>query len=86
MTDNQLNIKLGQFTHELNVVLTKIKNRKATSLHGIPPEVWKIRKFNDLLLQYCNAVYNQNIRDGQNAASSLSSRKVTLEFPITTEV
>ena len=38
--DNQLDIKLGQFTQEeLNGVLTKIKSRKATSLLGIPPEV-----------------------------------------------
>ena len=24
-------------------------------------EVWKMTKFDDLLLQYCNAIYNQNI-------------------------
>ena len=24
------------------------------------PEVWKTRKFDDILLRYCNAVYNQN--------------------------
>ena len=38
--DCQLNIKLGQFTQEeLDVVLTKIKNRKTVSLDEIPPEV-----------------------------------------------
>ena len=37
---NQLEIKLGQFTQEeLNSVLRKIKNRKATGLDEIPPEV-----------------------------------------------
>ena len=25
-----------------------------------PPEVWKTRQFNDILLRHCNAVYNQN--------------------------
>ena len=30
---------------DLNVVLTKIKNRKAASLDKIPSEVWKTRKF-----------------------------------------
>ena len=41
---NKLDIKLGQFTQEeLNVVLTKIKNRKAASLNEILPEVWKTR-------------------------------------------
>ena len=48
--DNQLDIKLGQFTQELDVVLTKIKNRKAAGLDEIPPGVWKTRKFDDILL------------------------------------
>ena len=44
-------IKLGQFMQdELNVVQTKIKNREAAGLDEIPPEVWKTKKFNDLLL------------------------------------
>ena len=56
--NNQLDIKLGQFTQEeLNVILTKIKNRKAASLDKIPPEVWKTRKFDNLLFWYCNAVH-----------------------------
>ena len=59
--DNQLEIKLGQFTQEeFDVVLTKIKNRKAASLEEIQPEVWKARKFDDLLLRYCKAVYKRN--------------------------
>ena len=59
--NNQLDNKLGQFTHEeLDVVLIKIKKRKAAGLDEIPPEVWKTRKFDDILFRYCNAVYNQN--------------------------
>ena len=57
----QLDIKLGPFTQEdLDSVLRKIKNRKAAGLDEIPPEVWKTRKFDDILLRHCNAVYNQN--------------------------
>ena len=57
----QLDIKLGPFTQEeLDSVLRKIKNRKAAGLDEIPPEVWKTRQFDDILLQHCNTVYNQN--------------------------
>ena len=56
----QLDIKLGPFTKELDSVLRKIKNRKAAGLDEIPPEVWKTRQFDDILLRHCNAVYNQN--------------------------
>ena len=57
----QLDIKLGPFTQEeLDSVLRKIKNRKATGLDEIPPEVWKTRQFDDIQLRHCNAVYNQN--------------------------
>ena len=57
----QLDIKLGPFTlEELDLILRKIKNRKATELDEIPPEVWKTRQFDDILLRHCNAVYNQN--------------------------
>ena len=53
----QLDIKLGPFTQEkLDSVLRKIKNRKAAGLDEIPPEVWKTRQFNDILLRHCNAV------------------------------
>ena len=27
---------------------------------SFPPEVWKTRQFDDILLRHCNAVYNQN--------------------------
>ena len=57
----QLDIKLGPFTlGELDSVLKKIKNRKATELDEISPEVWKTRQFDDILFRHCNAVYNQN--------------------------
>ena len=57
----QLDNKLGAFTQEeLDSVLRKIKNRKAAGLDEIPPEVWKTRQFDDILLRHCNAVYNQN--------------------------
>ena len=45
---------------ETLAVLRKIKNRKAAGLDEIPPEVWKTRKVDDILLWHCNAVYNQN--------------------------
>ena len=57
----QLDIKLGPFTQEeLDSVLKKIKNRKTAGLGEIPPEVWKTRQFDDILLRHCNAVNNQN--------------------------
>ena len=47
----QLDIKLGPFTlEELDSVLRKIINRKAAGLDEIPPEVWKTRQFDDILL------------------------------------
>ena len=55
----QLDIKLGPFTQEeLYSVLRKI--RKVAGLDEIPPKVWKTKEFDDTLLRYCNAVYNQN--------------------------
>ena len=49
-----------QLDIKLDSVLRKIKNRKAAGLDEIPPEVWKTRQFDDILLRHCNAVYNQN--------------------------
>ena len=37
-----------------------IKIRKPAGLDKILPEVWKTRKFDDLLVQFCNTVYKQN--------------------------
>ena len=33
---------------------------KTAGLDEIPPEVWKTRQFDNILLRHCNAVYNQN--------------------------
>ena len=55
-----LDIELRPFTQELDSVPRKIINRKAAELDEIPPEVWKTRQFDDILLRHCNAVYNQN--------------------------
>ena len=72
----QLDIKLGQFTQEeLDSVLRKIKNRKAAGLDEIPPEVWKTRQFDDILLRHCNAVYNQNTIDRWTKGCILSFPK-----------
>ena len=60
----QLDCKLGPFTQEgLDSVLRKTKNGKAAGLDEILPEVWKTRKFDDILLRHCNAIYNQNPTD-----------------------
>ena len=57
----ELPIKKGPFIEaELEAVLRKLKNKKACGPDGIPPEVWKTGKFNDILLQLSNEVYNQN--------------------------
>ena len=57
----QLDIKLVPFAlEELESVLRKIKNRKATGLDEFPSEVLKTRHFDGILLRLCNAVYNQN--------------------------
>ena len=56
MINNQLDIKLEQFTQEeLDSVLRKIKNRKAAGLDEIPLEVWKTRVLDDILLRHCKS-------------------------------
>ena len=65
---------------ELDLVLRKIENRKAAVLDEIPPEVWKTREFNNILLRYCNTVYNQNtIQMDKKLHSPLSPRRVNSE-------
>ena len=59
--NKQLDIHLERFIQEVfDVVLRKIKNRKAAGLDEIPSEVWKTKKFNYFRLHYSNTVYNQN--------------------------
>ena len=48
---------------EFDSLLRKIKNRKGGGIDEISPKVWKTRKFDDILLRHCNAVYNQNTID-----------------------
>ena len=60
--EHELEIKTGPFNElELDLVLKKLQNKKADGLDGIPPEVWKTGKFNDLLLYYYNEVYKGNV-------------------------
>ena len=56
-----LNIETGIFTkYELEKAIKSIKNGKACGLDEIPVEIWKIPKFQDILLFSCNEVYEQN--------------------------
>ena len=42
-------------------LLRSLSNKySCVGLDEIPPEVWKTRQFDDILLRHCNAVYNQN--------------------------
>ena len=60
--EHELDIKTGSFNElKLDLVLKKLKNKKAGELDGIPPEVWKTETFNNLLLYYCNEAYNGNV-------------------------
>ena len=67
--NTRLDIKLGQFTK--CVVLSKIKNKKATGLDEMPPKVWKTKKFDDILLQYITKTQT----DRQKVAFPLSRKK-----------
>ena len=42
---------------------SEIKSRKAAGLYEILSEEWKIRKFDDILLRLCNAVYQRHIME-----------------------
>ena len=62
VVEHDLEIKIRPFNElELDLVLKKLPNKKATGLDRISPEVWKTGKFNDLLLYYCNEVYKGNV-------------------------
>ena len=50
------------------------------------PEVWKIKKFDNIFLQLCNAVYKENtIEEWKKVASFRSSRKPTTKLLRTTK-
>ena len=60
--EQELEIKTGPFNgFELDLVLKKLINKFAAELDGIRTNIWKTGKFNDLLLYYCNEVYNGNV-------------------------
>ena len=61
--NSQQDIKLGQFTEELDAVFKTIKKSKVSVLDKIPPEIWKTRKFYDMCLWLYNAIYKQNSRE-----------------------
>ena len=74
--DKQQDIKLGLITQEeLNIVQTKITNRNAASLDKVSTELWKTRKFDDILFRYRNAVYNENLIDRWTKGCILSLLK-----------
>ena len=55
----ELPIKKENFTKlELEKVKERLKCNKGFGLDKIPPEVWKSGAFDDLLLEWCNNVYN----------------------------
>ena len=55
-----LNIKTGIFEmYELNKAKKQVQNGKASALDNIPPEVWKREELSEILLGFCNDVYNQ---------------------------
>ena len=76
----QLDIKLGQFTQEdLDSLLRKIKNRKATGLMKYPKKYGRSGN----LMTYCSDtvmpyIIKTQLIDGQRDASSLSERWATL--------
>ena len=43
--------------------MTIVKQTLAAGLDEIPPEAWKTREFDYILLRHCNAIYNQNTID-----------------------
>ena len=45
--------------HQPDTSFVSQMQQKAAGLDEIPPEVWKTRQFDDILVQHCNAIYNQ---------------------------
>ena len=70
--NNQLDIKLGQFMpEELDEVLKKKKKIKNRNAWWNTPRSMENKETDDILLQYCNAIYNQNTIDGWTKGSIL---------------
>ena len=53
----------------------EIKSRRAAGFGKIPPEVWKTRKFDNIILQLYNAVYKQNTIEKYRKGCILSFSK-----------
>ena len=71
---------------ELEEVLKKISNNKASELDNIPGEVWKTGDYNEEILNFCNGVYNKNLLSGgQKDAYFPSPKKETWVSPQTIE-
>ena len=60
VVETMLNIKTGSFEmYELIKAQKQVQNGKASALDNIPPEVWKKEEMREILLGFCNDVYNQ---------------------------
>ena len=58
----------------VKTVLFQTIHSKAAEVDEIPPEVWKTREFDDILLRHCN-VYNQSTIDRWTKRCILSFHK-----------
>ena len=71
----------GQLTQEeLNLILAKVKSRKAAGLNEIPLGIWKTRKFDDILIWFCDTVYNQNTIKKRTKGCIIFSEKGDLKI------
>ena len=61
IVNSELDIKKGLFTpDEIIIAVRSIQHGKAVGLDEIPAEVWKLGEFQEILLHFCNSVYNQD--------------------------
>ena len=61
IVNSELDIKKGLFTpDEIIIAVRSIQHGKAVGLDKIPAEVWKLGEFQEILLHFCNSVYNQD--------------------------
>ena len=57
----ELDLNKGPFTSdEIDKALRSITNGKAEGLDEIPAEVWELEAFKNIILHFCNNVYNQD--------------------------
>ena len=61
IVNSELDIKKGLFTPDgIIIAVRSIQHGKAVGLDEIPAEVWKLGEFQEILLHFCNSVYNQD--------------------------